>query len=649
MTPNLFPYKNVPVLLSLFLFFLSFFIESETFAQYTINGNTTRDNCHCYTLTDSVYYKASSVWNNTQLDLRQSFTFTFDVYLGCVDPEGADGMVFALQQANPNALGANGDGLGFKGIFPSVGVTLDTYRNLSDNDPIYDHLSVQINGDVNHTTSNNIAGPVPISAISDNVEDCSWHSLTISWNATTTKCDISFDGAPRLSIIQDIVSNVFNGNPIVYWGITGGTGGNINVQKFCLPLSAYFKLAPQRKCEGDAVQFFDSSRSGSTIKRYWDFGDRSNIDSTSLNPVHNFPAAGTYQVTLKVKGFDDCIELYTQTVVIGSKPVASFVIKNSCQQATVLLDSSYTSFGTINNWYWNFGNGTTSTVQNPTTTYATPGSKTISLAVKSLEGCISDTTYKFLTVDTQPFPVMSFADACKKTVVNFSATDTTANTGLSWFWDFGDGLTGTGNPTQHIYQNAGNYNIALYSVTKNGCTSNTVQGSINIYGSNANAGNDINAAEFQPVQLQGSGGVSYQWSPPFGLNNPNIANPIAILSKDQTYYLTAFTPQGCPSFDTITIKVYKGPELYVPNAFSPNNDDRNDVFKVIAVGIIEFKYFKIYNRWGQQVYETSDPSRGWDGTFHGKKQPPDVYVWTTSARDYLGHVIFRKGFVMLVR
>lgn len=642
-------YRNPCLLLSLSLIIILCFVNSKAVAQYTINGNASKDNCHCYTLTDENYLEASAVWNNTKIDLRQSFSFTFDVYLGCFDTDGADGLVFVLQQISNKALGANGNGLGFQGISPSLGVTLDTYQNLNDNDPAYDHLSIQINGDVDHKTANNIAGPVQISAISDNVEDCKWHTFTVSWDAATKKYDISFDGAPRLSIVKDFVTDIFNGNPIVYWGITSGTGGFINLQKFCVPLSAFYKLPAQRKCVGDAIQFLDSSRSGSTIKRYWDFGDGSQVDSISVNPIHTFPAAGDYQVTLKAKGFDDCMELYTQTIRIGSKPVADFSIKNSCQQSTVLLDSSYTNSGTINSWYWTLGNGSISTLQNPSTTYVTAGSKTISLAVKSLEGCVSDTVYKTLIADPQPSLSMSFADACKNTMIDFTAIDASANALLFWHWDFGEGSSGAANPTQHIYTNAGSYNVSLYAVTKNGCISNTIQKPINIYGTNANAGNDINAAEFQPIQLHATGGVTYQWTPPFGLNNPNIPDPIAILSKDQTYYLTAFTPQGCSSTDTITIKVYKGPELYVPNAFSPNNDDLNDIFKVIAVGIIEFKYLRIYNRWGQQIFETADPNRGWDGTFHGKKQPNDVYVWVTSARDFKGSVIFRKGFVTLIR
>ena len=635
---------------TLSVFFIFFLVSSASFGQYTFNGYAQKNNCHCYTLTDSNYYQAASVWNNKQIDLRQSFNFTFDVYFGCLDAEGADGIVFALQPLSTKVLGMNGNGLGFQGIGASVGVTMDTYQNMSDNDPVYDHISIQLNGDADHRTANNIAGPVQMSSTNANVEDCSWHKVTINWNAATKQYDVSFDGVSRLSIVKDFVGDVFNGNPMVYWGISSGTGGFINTQKFCLNLSAFFKLPPnQRQCVGDAIQFLDSSFSGSTIKRYWDFGDGSTIDSININPVHNFPSAGNYNVTLKVVGFDDCPEIYSKQVVIGSKPVANFKVDNSCQQNTVFFDSSYTTTGTINNWYWALGNGSISTMQNPTTIYPTPGTKTISLSVKSLEGCISDTVYKKIIVDPQPSPSMSFADACKNTNVIFTATDNKGIGGLIWYWNFGDGSMGSGSPTQHPYSMAGAYNVSLYAATTNGCKSNVIQNTINIYGTDANAGNDVNAAELQPVQLHATGGDTYKWSPPFGLNNPNIPDPIAILSKDQTYYLTAFTPQGCSSTDTITIKVYKGPELYVPNAFSPNNDDLNDIFKVIAVGIIEFKYFRIYNRWGQTMFETSDLDKGWDGTFHGKKQPPDVYVWIASAKDFKGTIISRKGHVMLVR
>ena len=101
--------------------------------------------------------------------------------------------------------------------------------------------------------------------------------------------------------------------------------------------------------------------------------------------------------------------------------------------------------------------------------------------------------------------------------------------------------------------------------------------------------------------------------------------------------------QGCESFDTLVIKIYKGPEIYVPNTFSPNNDDLNDIFRVIPVGIIDFKYFKVYNRWGKLIFSTSDYNVGWDGTFKGSQQPQDVYVWIVAATDFKGNSISKKA------
>jgi gliding motility-associated-like protein len=157
------------------------------------------------------------------------------------------------------------------------------------------------------------------------------------------------------------------------------------------------------------------------------------------------------------------------------------------------------------------------------------------------------------------------------------------------------------------------------------------------------------AAAGQPIQLHAIGGTSYEWTPKRGLNDPSISDPVAVLSSDQTYYLKAFTLQGCETYDTLTIKIYKGPEVYVPNAFSPNHDGLNDEFRALAIGITKFKYLKIYNRWGQEVFETTDAKNGWDGTNKGKDLPAGVYVWITEGTDFNGKVITRKGSVILLR
>ena len=594
-------------------------------AQYTLNGSATKDDCHCYTLTPDVNTRSGSVWNNNKIDLTQSFTFTFNVFLGCTDALGADGIVFVLQPIS-TSIGSTGGGLGFEGITPSVGVTLDTWQNTNNTDPAYDHVAIQINGDLNHTSANNLAGPVRISAVSDNVEDCNWHILKITWDAPSRQYEVYFDGSLRLTLVKDFVTDVFKGDPMVFWGFTGSTGGSRNLQQFCTTLSpAFYLLSGQKRCIGESITFYDSSLSFAPIvKRYWNFGDGSAIDSVNINPVHIYTAAGDYNTSLTIVGADGCIETSTKTIRIGSKPVASFIANNNCEGRLVsLLDSSNASVGTINNWYWNLANGT-STQQNPTVTYSSPGIKTISLAVRSLEGCVSDTVVKTISINPMPVISMNFSNACINSVVNFSSTDNGVSIAQRK-WDFGDGTSGSGNNVQHTYRKTGDYLVTLFAVAQNGCTSDTIKKIINIYGTSASAGDDIIAVASQSIQLNATGGVSYQWIPATGLSNPNIADPVAILTQDQTYILKAFTPQGCETYDTLSIKVYIGPEIYVATAFTPNNDGLNDALKAIPVGITSFHFFKIYNRWGQEVFSTNDPKRGWDGKYKGS-QLGGVYI-----------------------
>ena len=168
------------------------------------------------------------------------------------------------------------------------------------------------------------------------------------------------------------------------------------------------------------------------------------------------------------------------------------------------------------------------------------------------------------------------------------------------------------------------------------------------------AGNDTVSAVNQPIQLKViersiAGVTQYTWSPGSFLNNAGIATPVAILTYDMHYVVTGTTPEGCEGTDDILIKVYKGPEIYVPSGFTPNNDGLNDLLKAIPVGIKEFRFFRIYNRWGQMVFSTSIPSRGWDGKINGIEQPTSTFVWMAEAVDYKGNLIIRKGVTTIVR
>ncbi len=165
------------------------------------------------------------------------------------------------------------------------------------------------------------------------------------------------------------------------------------------------------------------------------------------------------------------------------------------------------------------------------------------------------------------------------------------------------------------------------------------------------AGNDTNAILNRPHQLMATGrnAVDFVWSPITPLNNPFIANPLAILRGDTYFYVHVTDAIGCSDDDTIFIKAYEGPTYYLPNAFTPNGDSRNDVFFPVPVGIRSTDYFRVFDRFGTLMYQTKEWMKGWDGTLKGKPAASGTYVWMIKGIDTNGSVVEMKGTVILIR
>ena len=163
------------------------------------------------------------------------------------------------------------------------------------------------------------------------------------------------------------------------------------------------------------------------------------------------------------------------------------------------------------------------------------------------------------------------------------------------------------------------------------------------------AGNDSNAVKGVPHQLMASGGTSYLWSPTSSLNNPFIQNPLATLYTDTYFRVLVTDAFGCSATDDVFIKVYEGPNYYVPNAFSPNGDGLNDIFRAIPVGISVTEYFNVYNRLGELVFNTNQWLKGWDGKYKGKDALAGSYVWTIKGIDRNNKVVEMRGSILLIR
>ena len=211
--------------------------QKPTFEDFTIQGSTYLTEQDCFRLTEDVDYASGSIWYKKPIDLMQPFMIELSIMAGCNDSLGADGMVFIFSPQT-NRLGYVGEGIGFSGLRPSVGIEIDTWRNYHLNDPAEDHIAIMANGRVGHY--NDLAGPNAIT----NVEDCINHSLVILWQPNIQKLSVQIDSREVIAAQHDLVNGIFGGNPIVYWGVTAATGRKSNIHEVCFDRMSQNILVP---------------------------------------------------------------------------------------------------------------------------------------------------------------------------------------------------------------------------------------------------------------------------------------------------------------------------------------------------------------------------------------------------------------------
>ncbi|MGI8600773.1 MAG: lectin-like domain-containing protein [Chitinophagaceae bacterium] len=633
--------------LRLFSFLLLLVLSLNIHAQYVLNGAATKNSCNCYTLTPAEGWKSGSVWNSQKINLNNPFDFKFNVFLGCSNSPGADGIVFMLQP-NSTSIGSSGEGMGFDGISPSVGIALDTWQNFNLNDPEYDHISIQLNGNVNHNFD--LAGPVPASATSNDIEDCKWHKLRITWDPLTKWYRAYFNDVLRVEAQIDLIANVFNNDPFVFWGFSAATGGEWNLQQFCTALNPEFKTISGNlnACEGSAVLFADASESFTNISSYmWSFGDgtTSNVKDP---PPHIYNQPGIYPVTLNITALDGCTADSVKLVTIGSKPIAEFSIDATCEGKTVTFQQNVE--GIAINYLWLLNDQPIVTDVITALAGLSAGNHKLHLTATSAIGCGTEkTTTQIFNIKPKPVIDHYVDDGCINENVSLEGIQSDANTIItSWHWLID-------NKDQYNQQNLnlnfssiGNYALQTWAQAENGCYSDTLNAVIYINQAVASAGRDTMILNNVPFTLNGSGNGNFNWSPETGLNNPFLPNPTAVLFDDQDYLLTVTTPEGCIATDSVKIEVFKNSAVFVPNAFTPNGDGLNDVFKPFYSGIKKLFYFYVYNRWGQPVYKTTSTQGGWDGKIGASISTSGTYVWILKAEDLAGKIYNLKGTVSLI-
>jgi gliding motility-associated-like protein len=413
-------------------------------------------------------------------------------------------------------------------------------------------------------------------------------------------------------------------------------------------------------CHGGTTTFTDlSTSSAGTISTWnWDFNDAT-PNGTSQNPTHVYANPGTYNVTLTASTNTGCVGVITKTVVVNPVPQPLFTNTNVCHTFVMPFTNQSTILtGNIASYSWDFGDGNTSALTSPNHTYNNPGTYNVTLVAVSDSGC-SNTIIQQVTV--HPNPVVSFVaddvDGCAAHCVNFSDLTTIATGSVAtWTWDFGDGDSSTLQNPSHCFILPTTYNITLTATSNNGCTiTQTLPNYITAYPSPvAGFTSSPNPTTVLSPLVQftdlSSGATSWQWD--FGDGDSTL-----LLIMDHPYHLysdsaagiyqvmqVVTSSNGCT--DTAYGEVVIEPDFtfYIPNAFTPNGDGKNDLFFGTGIGIDKFDLF-VFDRWGNMIFHGDELYKMWDGKYKGNLVQEDVYVWKVVLTDvfrkkhtYIGHV-----------
>jgi gliding motility-associated-like protein len=488
----------------------------------------------------------------------------------------------------------------------------------------------------------------------------------------------TYMGGPISNEHVDGGTSRFDKNGVVYQGVCGGCGGNSdfpttpgawssqNLASNCnaLVFKFDFNLIPNAEftvdnnlgCAPFEVTFTNfSSDSDSYI---WDFGD-GNTDSTTFEPTIIYTDPGVYQVFLYVT---DSICLITDTAFLTitvlpgleSVPMAPFEL---CQADDITLIAN--SNGTATQFIWS---------SNPNFTDTLNASLSDSIAevfgnqngfyyvMLINPGCtLIDSVEVFFT--SAALSLTGDTDICvdETTVITASSNDPSI-TFFNFDWSPNSIIvSGDGTASVTIAPTSTQY-VVLTAESSNGCI---ITDSVLINVSNISAStvfaiaSDSLVPEGSTVTLTAtpSGSYTYTWSPPNNLTAPNSQVTDALVMQTTTY--TVQVSDGiCTRQASVEVKTYKfvceEPFVYVPNAFTPNGDGNNDILYIRST-IIEEATLRIFNRWGEMVFETNDMLVGWDGTFRGRELPPDVYDYYLFGFCIDGEEFIIQGNITLIR
>ncbi|HMG16506.1 MAG TPA: gliding motility-associated C-terminal domain-containing protein [Saprospiraceae bacterium] len=401
------------------------------------------------------------------------------------------------------------------------------------------------------------------------------------------------------------------------------------------------------------VQFTDLSTSKYGNATAWEWLVNNVQFSTLQNPIYTFPGKGTYNVTLNVTFDNLCDTTITKEVIVDVIDVNIVDTVYSCFNKPVALNpggnTSYT-------YHWEPCTAGLSdcNIANPIASPPFAPAYYVTITYTLTNGFICtllDTVYVKLD-DFFPTATSDTTTCLNKITLNLL----NASNAQSVEWKTIKGtVLGSGNPFEVSIN--GTDTIVVYATSKRGCVfidTIIVTQPLGLPPIDITVSNDTFCTP-ETFQLTATFNqdYTYKWTPAATLNFDNIFNPIASPIETTTYTVVVTDHNGCTGTASATIVKYCAmctePFIFIPNAFSPNGDNVNDILFVKGDEIIESMELKVFNRWGQEVFSSKDKNVGWDGTFRGEKLDPDVYAFILNIVCIDGAKFIKKGNITIIR
>ncbi|MES2330806.1 MAG: PKD-like domain-containing protein [Bacteroidota bacterium] len=272
-------------------------------------------------------------------------------------------------------------------------------------------------------------------------------------------------------------------------------------------------------------------------------------------------------------------------------------------------------------------------------------------------GCV-DTAGTSVTLSYIMQPVLKFRydTYCINTPAQFTNLTDTSNLGLTqWTWDFGDTTSAATFHSVHTYLRGGDHHLRL-TASQSYCPAyaTSIDSTITVqYPIPGILMPSVSAyqTELTPLSVRRLPGYRYRWNPSRGIDLPDSASVNFNLSATQQYYINLISPGGCITTDSLLVRVFDRNlvDIMVPKSFTPNGDGINDILYPYIAGIKTFKYFRIFNRYNQLMFETTNPDRGWNGSMNGTPQPMSIYIWIAVGTANDGSLVEKRGQTLLLR